>query len=126
MKRSNSKTNKKLISYKKGIWAETFAALYLRLKGYKILKNRFKVPVGEIDLIALKSEYLVCVEVKYRTNQESALEAVNTKTQKRIIAAAHMYLAQYPKYNGKNIRFDVITVSTFFKIRHHKNAWYDS
>ncbi len=41
-------------AYRRGLFAETIAALLLRLKGHRILARRYKTPVGEIDLVALK------------------------------------------------------------------------
>jgi putative endonuclease len=35
------------------LFAETLAALLLRLKGHRIVAQRYKTPVGEIDLVAL-------------------------------------------------------------------------
>lgn len=117
---------KKSTSYKKGLWAENYAAWFLRFKGYRIIQNRYKSPFGEIDVVALKSGGLVCVEVKYRPNVNSAMEAVSPRSQKRIIAAAEFFRAHHPKYAAANVRFDVITVAPLFGIRHHQNAWYDS
>jgi putative endonuclease len=41
-------------AYRRGLFAETVAALLLRLKGYAIVVGRYKTPVGEIDPVALK------------------------------------------------------------------------
>lgn len=38
---------------RRGRRAESRAALWLQLKGYSILARRVKLPVGEIDLIAV-------------------------------------------------------------------------
>jgi len=46
---------------KLGRRAEILAALYLRLKGYRILETRFKTRQGEIDLIAMRKDLLVMV-----------------------------------------------------------------
>ncbi len=113
-------------SYKKGLLSELYASWFLRLKGYKILQPRYKTPFGEIDLIAVKSKSVVCVEVKYRPTADQAIEAVSYKSQKRIISAAQFFLVRHQKYHQADIRFDVVTVTPYFGIRHHKNAWYDS
>src|SRR5690606_20781701 len=69
--------------------AETLAALFLRLKLYRIVAMRYKTPVGEIDIVARRGRMLVLVEVKQRAGSPmahaQALEAVNAG---RIIAAA--------------------------------------
>ena len=45
-------------AYRSGLFAETFVALLLRLKGNRIVARRYKTPVGEIDLVALKGKRL--------------------------------------------------------------------
>ena len=59
-----------------GRHGETLAAWYLRLKGYRILKTRYKTPVGEIDLIARRFGTTVFVEVKSRNRSELEREAL--------------------------------------------------
>ena len=57
---------KRVRAYRRGVFAETAAALMLRLKGYAIVARRYKTPVGEIDLVALKGKRLAFLEVKRR------------------------------------------------------------
>ena len=59
-------------AYRHGVFAETLAALLLRLKGYAIVARRYKTPVGEIDLVALKGRRLAFIEVKRRKTREDA------------------------------------------------------
>ena len=59
-------------AYRRGVWAERYACLYLMLKGYRFLANRVKTPVGEIDLVFRKSGMVVAVEVKNRPDQSQA------------------------------------------------------
>jgi putative endonuclease len=63
---------KRVRAYRSGLVAETLAALMLRLKGYAIVAQRYKTPVGEIDLVALKGRRLAFVEVKRRKTAEDA------------------------------------------------------
>ena len=108
--------------YQKGRWAEKRAIVILRLKGYKILAERFKTPMGEIDLIAAKNKRLVLVEVKNRTSRCEALGAISVLQQQRIVQATKAYLSKYPRWLAGEIRFDVIA---FWPWRwcHLKNAW---
>lgn len=55
--------------------AEAAAALFLRLKGYRILARRYCVNGGEIDLIAQRFDSIVFVEVKIRP---TLIEAMTT------------------------------------------------
>ncbi len=58
-------------AYRSGLFAESVAALLLRLKGHRIVARRYKTPVGEIDLVALKGKRLAFVEVKRRKSSRT-------------------------------------------------------
>ncbi len=110
-------------SYKLGLWAEIFAAWGLRLRGYKILEHRYKTPVGEIDLIARKGKMLVFVEVKARKELSTALQAVTSHMQNRIVRAANYFAAQNSAFSGYDMRFDLVAIAPPFYWRHLDNAW---
>ncbi|MCB1720997.1 MAG: YraN family protein [Rhodospirillales bacterium] len=97
-------------AYQRGVAAEQVAARYLQRQGYKILEQRYKTRVGEIDLIVRRGEMLVFVEVKAHKDPESALYAVTPRTRRRIEAAAGQYLADHEEVCGFSMRFDVIVV----------------
>ena len=117
-------------THREGRRGEDLAAVYLRLKGYKILERNFRVPQGEIDLICRKGDTIVFVEVKRRKtlSKGSPLEAVNTKKISRISAAGAVYLS---RHTGEtlNARFDVVALSpskNIFgipRIQHLSNAF---
>ncbi len=94
----------------RGNWGEERAALYLRLHGYKIVERNFRCRQGEIDIIARKGEVVVFVEVKQRKNTDfgEAREFVTYSKQRRVIAAAELWLLK----TGCELqpRFDVIEV----------------
>jgi len=116
----------KIKAYERGLLGEYCAALFLILKGYKILALRYKTPVGEVDIVAYKNQSLIFIEVKTRARTEDALYAVNTKTQKRIEKAALHFIAYKKQFAGAAMRFDVITIKSPwrpFSIRHLDNAW---
>ena len=46
-------------TYYKGIIAESFAKMFLRLKFYKILKSRDKSHLGEIDIVARRGNTII-------------------------------------------------------------------
>ncbi len=110
-------------AYAKGLYAETLATMMLRVKGYKILKTRYKTRFGEIDIIASKKNLLAFIEVKARKDKAGALEAVSLKSQERIANAARFFLSEYPDYNNFDMRFDVISVIPGKVPNHHKNMW---
>lgn len=117
------KTKQATTSYQRGIAAENRAALYLRLKGYKILARRYKTRVGEIDIIARKKQNLVAVEVKTRKNMDHALESVSAKNQSRVARTLQYYVQGCPHLHGCTMRFDVIVYTPPFHFRHLDNAW---
>ena len=59
-------SEKRSKAYRHGLLAESVAALLLRRKGYAIVARRYKTPVGEIDLVALKGKRFAFLEVKRR------------------------------------------------------------
>lgn len=113
-----------MTSHTRGLQAEILAIVYLFFKGYRILKWRFKTPMGEIDILAEKSGQLVCVEVKQRADLNGALEAVTPMMRGRIARCARLFVAKNPGYLKNSIRFDLIAISGLH-IRHLDNAWFE-
>jgi putative endonuclease len=109
--------------HKQGHLAELLAALLLQLKGYHIVKRRYKTPLGEIDLIAMRGRTLVAVEVKYRASLDQASEAITFKQRKRIEKALTLYLRNL-KHQPDQIRFDAILFSPYKWPKHLQNAWH--
>lgn len=66
---------------KTGQEQEAKAACFLKTQGYQILEQNYRCKRGEIDLVAREGQYLVFVEVKYRSTNESGLpeEAVDLR-----------------------------------------------
>ncbi|WP_196260353.1 YraN family protein [Pelagibacterium limicola] len=101
--------------------AETLAALYLRMKLFRILAKRFKTPVGEIDIVARRGRLLVFAEVKHRkTPGAAALEAVH---QSRIARAAQWFMMSNPQFSGFDCRIDVIVLAPGHWPYHLENAF---
>lgn len=110
------------IAFAHGLWAETLAVLLLRLKGYRILARRQRLPAGEIDIVAQRLCGPVCfVEVKSRPDQASAVAAVSHNQRRRIAAAAAQYLSRTKE--KRCARFDVISVVPGRLPRHIRDAW---
>jgi putative endonuclease len=90
---------------------ENLAANALRREGYSIIATRYRVRLGEIDIIALDGGCLVFVEVKTRTGRRCgcAADAVTPRKQRKIVAVAAEYLARH-RTGAAACRFDVVTV----------------
>ncbi len=110
-------------AYSRGRKGEFLAMLYLRLKGYRILAKRYKTPVGEVDLIARKSNTIAFIEVKARAKYEDGVEAITYKQQMRCIRAAKYFLAARPEYSEFDLRFDAMIVLPGISLKHLKAAW---
>ncbi len=106
-----------------GRWAEGLCRWALRLKGYRILANRLRTPMGEIDIVARRGQTIAVVEVKARADWDAANEAVNARQRGRLARAAHVYLAANPQYAGYVLRFDVMLVTPWSWPRHLIDAW---
>ncbi len=103
--------------------AENAAALWLQLKGYRILARRVRTPACEIDLIAGRKSMLIFVEVKSRTTQDKALEFVTPDLRRRIEAAARIWVSGRPKLQGHLWRFDIVLLAPGRLPRHMCDAW---
>ncbi len=110
-------------AYKRGLWAETLCAWFLRLKGYRILAQRFRTPVGEIDLVAKRRGIIVFVEVKARPETRQAVEAVSMRQQQRIARASESFIQRHPGYETFLRRFDVMAFTGTLTIIHIRDAW---
>ncbi|WP_417667908.1 YraN family protein [Roseibium sp.] len=95
---------------RRGHFAERFAALSLQLRGWRILKRRYKTKAGEIDLIAKRGKTVAFIEVKARRTLDAAMEAVTPSSQRRIVKAAKIFVAEHPKAAFFTLRFDVVIV----------------
>ncbi|MDX1580290.1 MAG: YraN family protein [Alphaproteobacteria bacterium] len=120
---TREKRTQKRKAQRSGRWAESRAAWFLRLKGYRILERNWRHPVGEVDLIARRGGTLVFIEVKARPSEDQAREALQPRQQQRILRAAEAWLARNPSCANMHIRFDLITIVPGQRPQHSKAAW---
>ena len=92
-------------------------------KGHRIVARRYKTPVGEIDLVALKGKRLAFVEVKQRkTLRGRRLDAADP-ARRRIVRAAQYWLTGNPDFTGHDIAFDVVLAAPWAWPRYIANAF---
>jgi putative endonuclease len=103
--------------------AEFLAALWLRLKGYRIIEQRAKTPLGEIDLVVCKGRLLVFVEVKTRPTIEGAFLSVEAQQRRRVEEAARLWVGRRQRFSTFGWRFDVVAVAPGSRPMHLKDAW---
>jgi putative endonuclease len=96
-----------------GAFGEAAAAAYLSRQGYIISERNWRCQLGEIDLIALKGDQVVFVEVRTRQNAShgSAEESVTVAKQERLIGLAYTYLEAHGMTANTAWRIDVIGVT---------------
>lgn len=111
------------LAWRNGRWAESLAALRLRCSGYRILARNWRVPVGEIDIVARRGRVLAIVEVKRRADRATALAAISPRQQQRLAKAALAFQTRRADCAGLDLRFDVITLGPGLWPRHLKDAW---
>jgi putative endonuclease len=108
---------------KHGHFAEFVALMYLRLKGYRLLAQRFKTPQGEVDLIMRRRDVTAFIEVKARSTRDHGVEAVTMTQSRRITAAARFWMARDKTSNHNFCRFDIVVVSPYLLPQHIENAF---
>ncbi|MBV9331425.1 MAG: YraN family protein [Alphaproteobacteria bacterium] len=124
MSRDEFPSRRHVAAERRGRRSELLAALYLKLKFYRILERRLRTRLGEIDLVARSPSGIICfIEVKARAMQDLALEAVLPRQQARIARAAQSFLASRPWLASAPVRFDILTISRRRWPRHIRGAW---
>ncbi len=104
-------------------WAETLAVAALRLKGYRILRRNFRIPVGEIYIIACRRVTVVFIEVKARPDWVDAMALVSERQCWRIARAAEWFVMRHSEFADFDWRFAIVAVQPWSRPRHLPDAW---
>ncbi len=117
---SGKKTEKRLT----GDMGERRTALYLVLRGWRILERNYTFGHKEVDIIARRGNTIAFVEVKTRSENASVAPSasVTLTKQRNIISAAKGYCMDHDT-SGKTIRFDIAEVSVKGRINYIPNAY---
>jgi putative endonuclease len=111
----------------KGKEGEEFAANYLVEKGYEVLERNYRHKRSEIDLIVKKNNWLIFVEVKFRTSDAFGYpeDFVDYKKSKNIVDGAEQYT--FDKDWQGNVRYDIVAIRNIhgqLEIKHIEDAFY--
>jgi putative endonuclease len=106
----------------RGRKAETIAAWWLRLHGWRILAQRARVAGGEVDLVAKRGRTVAFVEVKQRRSNDAAAMALDEYRLRRVAVAAERLAPRHAR-PGDDIRIDAIFVVPGKLPRHLVNVW---
>ena len=108
---------------------ELAAAKYLRRRGYKIVAQRDRGRLGELDIVAVHRKKVVFVEVKTRRSHEAGhpTESVTADKQRRLTRLALAFLKRHDLLDHP-ARFDVVAVTWAENakrpvIEHYENAF---
>lgn len=112
----------------RGTAAEWFAAIWLQLKGYRILARQFRANGGELDVVALTPRWkspctIVFVEVRTRGTLEEAIASVGSIKRGRVERAASQFCARSPSLRRLPRRFDLVVLAQTGWPRHITDAW---
>ena len=90
---------------------EALARATLRRAGYEVVEERYRTPLGEIDVIARDGDTLVFIEVKARRDDRygGGAAAVTSRKQRTITRVAQTYLSR-TRLHHLACRFDVVVV----------------
>lgn len=116
--RSDRKKRRRALGH--GRRAEIIAALFLRLKGYRILARGFRIDGGEIDLVARRADTIAFVEVKLRPTLVEARLAIDAAKRRRMSRAAKVWLAAHPWAVAMNLRGDALALAPWHWPRHDR------
>ncbi len=96
-----------------GASGERVAALLLEQAGCRIIARNWRCRGGELDLVALDGETLVCVEVRVRTQagHGTAAESVVGAKTKRVLHAVAAFIDAHPEHGDRLVRIDVVAIT---------------
>ncbi|MEK7527627.1 MAG: YraN family protein [Patescibacteria group bacterium] len=111
----------KIENYNKGKRGEGVALEYLLKKGFELVEKNYENILGEIDLIMTDHDWLVFVEVKYKTDDFLGLpeEMINKNKLYRIKKVAESYVF-LNKPRQVKYRIDAVCILGN-QIRHYEN-----
>ena len=103
-------TKKTTVRRATGDHFEGAALSFLQAHGLRLVRANFLCRHGEIDLVMRDGETLVFVEVRYRRSSAfgGALGSVTAAKRRKLISAAHLWLAWHPHDARRPCRFDVL------------------
>jgi putative endonuclease len=113
-----------------GKFGESLAVEYLLDRGYSILKQNWRSPYGELDIVAMKDNRIIFMEVKTRTSLRFGWpeEAITSQKQEHLWNCGEAFLDAFPEYTVLPWQIDVLAiliesqVDRKYQIKHYENA----
>lgn len=106
----------------RGRVAEASAAADLERRGYRIVARNARLGHDELDIVALRDDTLVIVEVRMRsrTDYGGAAASIGPRKRQRLQRAAERWLQRHP-HSGP-VRIDVCLVDAAQRLEWIENA----
>jgi len=104
------RTQARRLAFRFGLGAETRAAWWLRVKGYRVLARRFRGGGGEIDLIVRRGRVVAFVEVKARSGLDDAILSFTPAKLRQVGRAARAWISR-EREAGLTYRLDAVAVA---------------
>ena len=94
----------------RGDAAEAAALAMLQARGLQLLARNAASRGGELDLVMRDGATVVFVEVRYRATRRfgGGAASVDAGKRRRLVHAAHAFLAAHPQMADAPCRFDVV------------------
>jgi putative endonuclease len=112
-------------NYHKGRYGENIAKEYLLKKGFVFIEANFENKIGEIDLIMSDHDWLVFIEVKYKSDDRLGIpeEMIDKRKILKVKRTAESYLYENKKMMKlfEKYRIDAVCILGN-EIRYYKNV----
>lgn len=112
-------------NFNKGRSGEDLAKSYLLKKGFDWIESNFLCDIGEIDLVMTENDWLVFVEVKFKSDDKFGIpeEMISNWKVSQVKRIGQIYLLNRPEINKKYSKYRVDAVCILGEeIRHYKNV----
>ena len=111
------------VGYHAGLAAEDIVATDYARRNHAITARRWRGQSGEIDLIARDGETVVFIEVKKSRSFATAAHRLGQRQMARIVASAGEFLANEPRGQLTDVRFDLAVVDGCGALKVIENAF---
>lgn len=109
-------------NYHKGRYGENIAKEFLLKKGFVFIEANFENKIGEIDLVMSDDDWLVFVEVKYKSDDRLGIpeEMISSNKIWQVKRVAESYLVEKRIEYFEKFRLDAVCILGQ-EIRHYEN-----
>ena len=117
-----TKTTSGKLSHHSGQAAEVQVALHYERDEWRVLQHRFKSAAGEIDLVLLRQDTVLFVEVKRARTHDIAASRISLQQIARINQSAEIFVSEHLSGQNFEMRLDAALVDQKGKIQIIPNA----